>query len=51
MDHLQVAFGDALGADGRTCDYLPGWIPSYNLNLSDDVIGYAGAPAIALDYP
>jgi hypothetical protein len=27
-----------------------GWIPIYNLNLSDDVIGYAGAPAIALDY-
>jgi len=28
-----------------------GWIPIYNLNLSDDVIGYTGAPAIALDYP
>ena len=28
-----------------------GWIPIYNLNLSDDVIGYSGAPAIALDYP
>jgi hypothetical protein len=27
-----------------------GWIPIYNLNLSDDVIGYTGAPAIALDY-
>jgi hypothetical protein len=25
--------------------------PIYNLNLSDDVIGYTGAPAIALDYP
>ena len=28
-----------------------GWIPIYNLDLSDDVIGYTGAPAIALDYP
>jgi glyoxylase-like metal-dependent hydrolase (beta-lactamase superfamily II) len=28
-----------------------GWIPIYNLSLSDDVIGYSGAPAIALDYP
>jgi hypothetical protein len=28
-----------------------GWIPIYNLNLSDDVIGYTDAPAIALDYP
>src|SRR6476659_8952940 len=28
-----------------------GWVPIYNLNLSDDVIGYTGAPAIALDYP
>ena len=28
-----------------------GWIPIYNLNLSNDVIGYTGAPAIALDYP
>jgi hypothetical protein len=23
-----------------------GWIPIYNLNLSDDVIGCTGAPAI-----
>ena len=28
-----------------------GWVPIYNLNLSEDVIGYMGAPAIALDYP
>ena len=28
-----------------------GWVPIYNVNLSDDVIGYMGAPAIALDYP
>ena len=28
-----------------------GWVPIYNLNLSEDVPGYIGAPAIALDYP
>ena len=28
-----------------------GWVPIYNLNLSEDVIGYMGAPAIALSYP
>jgi glyoxylase-like metal-dependent hydrolase (beta-lactamase superfamily II) len=28
-----------------------GWVPIYNVNLSEDVIGYIGAPAIALDYP
>jgi glyoxylase-like metal-dependent hydrolase (beta-lactamase superfamily II) len=28
-----------------------GWVPIYNLNLSEDVIGYIGAPAIARDYP
>jgi len=28
-----------------------GWVPIYNLNLSDDVIGYMGAPDIALSYP
>jgi glyoxylase-like metal-dependent hydrolase (beta-lactamase superfamily II) len=28
-----------------------GWVPIYNLNLSEDVIGYMGAPAIALAYP
>ena len=28
-----------------------GWVPIYNLNLSEDVIGYMGAPATALAYP
>ena len=28
-----------------------GWVPIYNVNLSEDVIGYMGAPAIALSYP
>ena len=28
-----------------------GWVPIYNLNLCEDVIGYMGAPAIALSYP
>jgi glyoxylase-like metal-dependent hydrolase (beta-lactamase superfamily II) len=28
-----------------------GWVPIYNTNLSEDVIGYMGAPAIALAYP
>jgi glyoxylase-like metal-dependent hydrolase (beta-lactamase superfamily II) len=28
-----------------------GWVPIYNVNLSDDVIGYMGAPPIALSYP
>ena len=28
-----------------------GWVPIYNLNLSEDVIGYLQAPAIALYYP
>jgi glyoxylase-like metal-dependent hydrolase (beta-lactamase superfamily II) len=28
-----------------------GWVLIYNLNLSEDVIGYIGAPAIALSYP
>jgi glyoxylase-like metal-dependent hydrolase (beta-lactamase superfamily II) len=27
-----------------------GWVPIYNVNLSDDVPGYIGAPAIALAY-
>jgi hypothetical protein len=27
-----------------------GWVPIYNLNLSEDVPGYIGAPAIAQDY-
>jgi hypothetical protein len=41
-DHDTLMFIDVVNA---------GWIPIYNLNLSDDVIGYSGAPAIALDYP
>ena len=28
-----------------------GWVPIYNLNLSEDVIGYMAAPATALSYP
>ena len=28
-----------------------GWVPIYNLNLSEDVLGYIGAPATALSYP
>jgi glyoxylase-like metal-dependent hydrolase (beta-lactamase superfamily II) len=28
-----------------------GWVPIYNLNLSEDVPGYIGAPATALSYP
>jgi glyoxylase-like metal-dependent hydrolase (beta-lactamase superfamily II) len=28
-----------------------GWVPIYNVNLSEDVIGYMAAPAIALSYP
>jgi glyoxylase-like metal-dependent hydrolase (beta-lactamase superfamily II) len=28
-----------------------GWVPVYNLNLSEDVPGYLAAPAIALSYP
>ena len=27
-----------------------GWVPIYNLNLSEDVPGYMAAPAIALSY-
>ena len=41
-DHDTLMFIDVVNA---------GWIPIYNLNLSDDVIGYTGAPAIALDSP
>jgi hypothetical protein len=41
-DHDTLMFIDVVNA---------GWIPICNLNLSDDVIGYTGAPAIALDYP
>ena len=29
----------------------PGWVPIYNLNLSEDVPGYIQAPATALSYP
>jgi glyoxylase-like metal-dependent hydrolase (beta-lactamase superfamily II) len=28
-----------------------GWVPIYNVNLSEDVPGYMAAPAIALSYP
>jgi glyoxylase-like metal-dependent hydrolase (beta-lactamase superfamily II) len=28
-----------------------GWVPIYNVNLSEDIMGYMGAPAIALSYP
>ena len=28
-----------------------GWVPIYNLNLSEDVLGYIAAPATALSYP
>ena len=28
-----------------------GWVPIYNLNLTEDVLGYMGAPATALSYP
>ena len=28
-----------------------GWVPIYNLNLSEDVPGYMAAPAMALSYP
>ena len=41
-DHDTLMFIDVVNA---------GWIPIYNLNLSDDVIGYTDSPAIALDYP
>jgi glyoxylase-like metal-dependent hydrolase (beta-lactamase superfamily II) len=30
---------------------LPGWVPFYGINLSEDVPGYIDAPAIALSYP
>jgi glyoxylase-like metal-dependent hydrolase (beta-lactamase superfamily II) len=41
-DHDTLMFIDIVNA---------GWVPIYNVNLSDDVIGYMGAPAIALSYP
>ncbi len=28
-----------------------GWVPIFNVNLSEDVPGYMASPAIALDYP
>ena len=28
-----------------------GWVPIYNVNLSEDVPGYMAAPATALSYP
>jgi glyoxylase-like metal-dependent hydrolase (beta-lactamase superfamily II) len=30
---------------------LPGWVPFYGINLSEDVPGYIAAPATALSYP
>ena len=41
-DHDTLMFIDVVNA---------GWVPIYNLNLSEDVIGYMGAPDIALSYP
>jgi glyoxylase-like metal-dependent hydrolase (beta-lactamase superfamily II) len=41
-DHDTLMFIDVVNA---------GWVPIYNLNLSEDVIGYMEAPATALSYP
>jgi glyoxylase-like metal-dependent hydrolase (beta-lactamase superfamily II) len=41
-DHDTLMFIDVVNA---------GWVPIYNLNLSEDVQGYMGAPQIALSYP
>jgi glyoxylase-like metal-dependent hydrolase (beta-lactamase superfamily II) len=41
-DHDTLMFIDVVNA---------GWVPIYNVNLSEDVPGYMGAPAIALNYP
>ena len=41
-DHDAVMFIDVVNG---------GWVPIYNVNLSEDVPGYIGAPAIALSYP
>ncbi|GAB3842880.1 MBL fold metallo-hydrolase [Dactylosporangium cerinum] len=30
---------------------IPGWVPIYNLNLSEDIPGFMAAPATALSYP
>jgi glyoxylase-like metal-dependent hydrolase (beta-lactamase superfamily II) len=41
-DHDTLMFIDVVNA---------GWVPIYNLNLSEDVLGYMQAPDIALSYP
>ena len=41
-DHDTLMFIDVVNA---------GWVPIYNVNLSEDVMGYIGAPAIAPSYP
>jgi len=40
-DHDTLMFIDVVNA---------GWVPIYNVNLSEDVPGYMQAPAVALDY-
>ncbi len=39
------------GFAGIVLPGLAGWVPIYNLNLSEDVPGYIQAPATALSYP
>ena len=41
-DHDTLMFIDVVNA---------GWVPIYNVNLTEDVPGYMGAPATALSYP
>jgi glyoxylase-like metal-dependent hydrolase (beta-lactamase superfamily II) len=41
-DHDTLMFIDVVNA---------GWVPIYNVNLSEDVPGYMAAPATALSYP
>jgi glyoxylase-like metal-dependent hydrolase (beta-lactamase superfamily II) len=41
-DHDTLMFIDVVNA---------GWVPIYNVNLSEDVPGYMAAPAAALSYP
>jgi glyoxylase-like metal-dependent hydrolase (beta-lactamase superfamily II) len=41
-DHDTLMFIDVVNA---------GWVPIYNVNLSEDVMGYIGSSAIALSYP
>jgi glyoxylase-like metal-dependent hydrolase (beta-lactamase superfamily II) len=41
-DHDTLMFIDVVNA---------GWVPIYNVNLSEDVMGYMQAPATALTYP